>query len=163
MIVYVAIADGKIAGTNRQVDESVPVFFVSLVLTIDITMVYPDVMRVASSNSIRISMMDDKVADDDVLLAIYVQPNARQFGTLHTNNRLVAVHRDKVLGATESLAFHFALHDNNIGCSRASIGCQVCTVSHTDYVTTHTTCNAVDAVVIVDKSHRAILCLNRCN
>ena len=44
VVVDVAVADRQITAANGQVDESVPVFLVSLVLTIHVTVVHPDVV-----------------------------------------------------------------------------------------------------------------------
>ena len=102
-------------------------------------------------------MVDDEVADDDVLLVFDVQADTCQFGALHTHDGLVAFDGYDVLRAIQTSARHLALYNNNIRCRSASIGCQVIAVGDTHHLSAHTSRNAVDAIRVVDESHRAVL------
>ena len=89
VVVQVAVAHGEVTGAARQVDESVPVLVLWLVLAVHLTVVHPNVMGVACGNAVRTGMMNDEVADDDIALVFDVQPYAGQFGTLRADDGLV--------------------------------------------------------------------------
>ena len=114
VVVQVAITDGEVTAAHGEFYKTVPVFFVGFILTVDIAVVYPDVMRVAGGNTVGVGMMDNQVADDDILLAVDVETDTSQFGSLYTNDGLVRVDLNDIFLAIETIAFKLSIHDDGI-------------------------------------------------
>ena len=158
VIMNITVAHGEITRTYRQIHQSVPVLFHWLILAVHVTVVHPDMMGTSCCDTIRISMMDDEVTDDNVLFPFDIQSDTCQLCTFHTYNRLVTAHLDNILLAVKTIAFHTSFYNNDIRFGGDGVMRQLLTGVYPDNLTTHSSCDAVDTLIRIDESHRTILC-----